>query len=263
VPYALEVGITLPEALDDLRGKYREMLAMRLEPEAGESDAVAGARVRARMATLASRFPGALREIDDLELDEIRDRILRLEAALGGSGPVEAWMEATAAFHALARGALWAKRWLAGRKTVDLATEREFEVHAAVQAASKDALHWRRDLGELAAPLGGRITDLVFEKLARTLGLPHEEARFLVFGNRRRATRAVSRVLTTQLEEDGADEDDGVDEGVGVAAGAALVSPLVPAVEPASLLVPPVPSEPVEAEPPYGSAALAGGLDDE
>src|ERR1700730_14264997 len=104
------------EALQDLRSKYATMLAMRLAHDAGGEDE---ADVRRRLARLASRFPGALREIDDLDLDEIRRRLGALDAVLEGRGEVEPWMEAIVLFHALARGALCAKRWLAGRKRVD------------------------------------------------------------------------------------------------------------------------------------------------
>jgi hypothetical protein len=179
--YAPSVSATSPDALEELRRKYREMLAMRLEDAASQDDG-ARSRARTRMARLASRFPGALREIDDLELEAIRDRILRLDATLDGSSVVEPWMEAIALFHALARGALWAKRWLAGRKTVDSAMEREYAIEAAVDGAPDEALEWARDLDEVACPPRGRLTDLVFERLARALGITHEQARLLVFG---------------------------------------------------------------------------------
>jgi hypothetical protein len=179
--YAPSVSVTSPDALQELRRKYREMLAMRLEDAASEDDG-ARSRARTRMARLASRFPGALREIDDLELEAILDRILRLDATLDGLSAVEPWMEAIALFHALARGALWAKRWLAGRRTVDSAMEREYAFEAAVDGASDDALEWAHDLGAVACPPRGRLTDLVFERLACALGITHEQARLLVFG---------------------------------------------------------------------------------
>ena len=111
------------DTLEQLRAKYAEMLSMRLAHESGvESEA----RARQRMAELASRFPGALREIDELELAVIRERIRRLDAALHGQSTVEPWMEAVGLFHSLARGALQAKRWLAGRKTVDSLNQPRF-----------------------------------------------------------------------------------------------------------------------------------------
>jgi hypothetical protein len=155
---------------------------MRLAHDSGEDSE---ARARERMAELAAQFPGALREIDDLELGVIRDRIGRLDAALRGEAAIERWMEAVGLFHTLARGALQAKRWLAGRKTVDSATVREYENDIADVAI--DAPTWSSELALIAAPPRGRIMDLVFARIARTLGTTELEARHLVFGPPRRA----------------------------------------------------------------------------
>jgi hypothetical protein len=166
------------DALEDLGNKYREMLAMRLEQDSGNEDAD---RTRARMVRLASRFPGALRELDELALDSIRDRLVRIEAAMSDSNDVEPWMEATASFHTLARGALWAKRWLGGRKTVDPQALRVF----VAEAPANVTLDWAHQLADVASPPAGRLTDLIFERLARSLGISFEDARALVFVSRR------------------------------------------------------------------------------
>jgi hypothetical protein len=187
------------DTLEQLRAKYAEMLSMRLAHESGVESK---ARARRRMAELASRFPGALREIDELELAVIRDRIRRLDAALHGQSGVERWMEAVGLFHSLARGALQAKRWLAGRKRVDAATVLEYEsdvvdmtdkrgavettIHPADRSAVDDRLAWRSELARIAAPPRGRIMDLVFARVAQTLGTTELEARSLVFGPPRR-----------------------------------------------------------------------------
>jgi hypothetical protein len=158
------------------------MLSMRLEHESGEEDA---GRVQTRMARLAARFPGALREIDELEIDAIRRRIAELEAAFAGRGPVQEWMEVLALFHALARGALYAKRWLAGRKRVDAALASAYERQAAEFEFSRDALLWAEALDRIAKPPRGRVLDLVFARLAVDLGTTQERARTLVFRPRR------------------------------------------------------------------------------
>jgi hypothetical protein len=187
------------DTLDQLRRKYGEMLSMRL---ASDSGADTKARARQRMAELASRFPGALREIDELELAVIRERIERLDAALRGERPVERWMEAVGLFHALARGALLAKRWLAGRKTVDAVTVLAYESDVAALAEPgapadagrvADGLAWTAELARIAAPPRGRIMDLVFARVARTLGTTEREARHLVFGPPRRARKTKTR----------------------------------------------------------------------
>jgi hypothetical protein len=66
---------------EGLLAKYSEILAMRVEHVSGRENA---ARARVRMAELASRFPGALRELDDLDLAEIQGRIAGLEAVVRG-----------------------------------------------------------------------------------------------------------------------------------------------------------------------------------
>jgi hypothetical protein len=200
IAYALRVNGATRDTLEQLRKKYGEMLSMRLAHDSGvESEA----RARERMAELASQFPGALREIDDLDLGVIRDRIGRLDAALRGDAPVERWMEAVGLFHTLARGALRAKRWLAGRKVVDLATVLEYERDiggeacgapasgaTAAEALAAAALTWSSELARIAAPPRGRIMDLVFDRIARTLGTTEPEARYLVFGTSRRSRGA-------------------------------------------------------------------------
>ena len=175
------MGVTLDE-LDALRAKYEEMLAMRVTHEAGDD----GPDVRERMAKLAAPFPGALREIDELDLEEIRRRVRSLELVLRGEGPVLPWMEAMALFHTLARGALCAKRWLGGRKHVDDATRAGFARESSALAYAEDARRWTDELHRIAAPPGGRLTDVVFARVAAELGLTAQEARVLVFGGSRR-----------------------------------------------------------------------------
>jgi len=156
---------------------------MRLEHASGVEDT---SRVRARMATLARQFPGALREIDDLELDEIHRRIERLDAILHGSGEPDAWMEAVGAFHALARGALAVKRWLDGRKKVDATVEAAFAADLRRALLPEEVRGWASDLARIAAPPGGRVTDLVLARVADQLGITPREVRRLIFGRRRR-----------------------------------------------------------------------------
>jgi hypothetical protein len=176
------------EALDALHAKYVTMLAMRLAHESGDEDVL---DARARMAELASRFPGALREIDDLELGEIRRRIAALHATLGGEGEVESWMEAIALFHSLARGALCVKRWLGGRKRVDASLERAYRVEVAAFDFPEDARAWSDELARIASPPRGRVMDVVFARVARHLGTSEREARRLVFGLSRRERKAI------------------------------------------------------------------------
>jgi len=146
--------------------------------------------MRRRMAKLALHFPGALRELDDLELGEIRRRVEALEAVLDGTGQPEPWMEAVALFHALTRGALVVKRWLGGRKRVDAALARRFVAEHQELPFAEDAQSWAEELSGIASPPRGRLTAAVFARLARTMGVAEREARRLVFGVPRRERRA-------------------------------------------------------------------------
>jgi hypothetical protein len=172
------LSISVPVELEPLRSKYEEMLEMRLAHEAGTEDP---SEVRLRMAELALRFPGALREIDELELGEIRARIEALGMVLRGDVEKAEWMIAIGLFHAAMRGALSVKRWLAGRKRVDLAIEEAFAREVTGLAFAEDARAWRSELPRIAAPPRGRLSSIVYERIARQLGTSERKARRLVF----------------------------------------------------------------------------------
>jgi len=174
-----------PEVAELLR-KYRQMLAMRLAHTAGVE---APGHVRAQMIALSARFPGALREIDEIELDELRRRIARLEGVVSGDCLPEPWMHAMAAFHSLARGALVAKRFLAGRKQIDETVERRYADALERLDFPEDARVWKNDLRLVASPPQGRMTALVFARLARALGITEFQARALVWGAEPRRIR--------------------------------------------------------------------------
>ena len=171
-------------ALEELRAKYAQMLAMRVAHAAGDED-----EARARMAEVASRFPGALREIDDLELAEIERRIEVLGEVLEARREAEPWMEAVVLFHAMARGALCAKRWLGGRKRVDDEVAQAFERAVPSLLFPEDARVWGSDLARIASPPRGRLMEVVFGRLAVELGISERAARRLVFGVSRRERR--------------------------------------------------------------------------
>jgi hypothetical protein len=176
------IHVSLTEGCFELREKYVEILAMRLS---ARSDARSGApleRVRARMLTLAARFPGSLRELDDLAISEIRRRISKLDAVLAGTGEVEPWMQASVLFHRLARGALWAKRWLKGRRSVNAVLEAAYAADAETLDFARDALTWSTELAAIARPPGGRVMRLVHARVGLALGVTEWEAQRMVFG---------------------------------------------------------------------------------
>jgi len=169
------------DVLADLNRKYEEMLRMRLHDAEHP-----GGDPRREMAALAARFPGALRELDEAPLDVIRTRIDALRRCLDSDAPPEPWMHAAALYHSLARGALLAKRWLAGRKVVDDALVDAFILAFDGTPQGADGMAWAADLALVAAPPRGRLNDLVFERVAAEMGLPVREARRLVLGPPRR-----------------------------------------------------------------------------
>jgi hypothetical protein len=169
-------------SLVSLRHKYSEMLSMRLVPD---DDAAA----QPRMAQLAKAFPGALRELDDLELTEIRRRVAALDAVLDQGEDVERWMVALVLFHSFARGALCVKRWLLGRRTVDGGVARAFAEEVVDLPFPDEARAWASDLARIASPPGGRLSALVIARVAGALQTSEKEARRLVFGPTRRERR--------------------------------------------------------------------------
>ena len=138
---------------------------------------------RAAMADLARTYPGALRELDELPLALIRARIDELGAAEMDARSVAPWMVAQSRFHALARGALAVKRWLAGRAFTP-AIDGSFASALATLPFARDAELWTNDLAAIASPPRGRLMDLVYVRLAGELGTDVTSARAAVLAPR-------------------------------------------------------------------------------
>ncbi|MFO0614226.1 MAG: hypothetical protein U0414_16675 [Polyangiaceae bacterium] len=98
------MSIVDAEELRALAEKYETLGAMRRREAAGEPP-----HENAFYQRLAARFPGALKELDRLPLDEIDRRAHELERA-ASSGVALPWMVAVAAYHAKLRDLLAAKR---------------------------------------------------------------------------------------------------------------------------------------------------------
>jgi len=175
-PLRLMPDISTDE-LVELLAKYEEMLRMRLADEAAP-----GGDPRREMAALAARFPGALRELDESPLEAIRGRIEELSRCIAGEAQPAPWMRATAMFHRLMRGALAAKRWLGARRTIDPELTRAFHDEIGTSPFADDARAWASDLARVAVPPRGKLTALVFERVAQQMGLTIEEARGFVVG---------------------------------------------------------------------------------
>jgi hypothetical protein len=97
---------TARAALED---KYTELVALRRAPaDLPRSEAMA------RMRALATRFPGALRELDRAELRELERRKDAL-SSLGPAAPTP-WMLASHAFHRALRDLLHERRGAGARR---------------------------------------------------------------------------------------------------------------------------------------------------
>jgi hypothetical protein len=152
----------------ELRAKYEEIRALRLTDD-GSYDP------RERMATLAARFPGALREIDTLPLDEIERRIEALTQAERDPSSAPKWMLAQHRFHTLTRDALSTRRNPAGSEGAQspLAEARGASATSAEGELEGAALEREKERQKLMAR--------VYATLAKELATTPHEAKALVF----------------------------------------------------------------------------------
>ncbi len=169
------------ENLRQLHVKYTEILRLRRLALSDPSH-----DPKLEMVALARSFPGALREMDLLPLGVVEARLAMVGAVIAGDAPPTPWMDASLRFHSLVRGALVAKRFLAGRRAIDETTLAAFVAHAANEREPDESLAWQDSLALLADPPHGRLLDLVFERLATRLGTTEDEARALVFSKNRK-----------------------------------------------------------------------------
>lgn len=161
-----------PERLAELAEKYRLLETLR-RGEPGRTEARRDA-IRA----IAERFPGAMREWDEVSLDELvrrRAEVERVLVALAGDGgvavarallaaPERAFIGYASELHERLRAALEVKRWLAGRAIGD-ELAREAERRFGIGSAR---------LSELASPAGGRMTEAIHREVAALFGVTVE-----------------------------------------------------------------------------------------
>lgn len=146
-------------ALARLAWKYRALGELRRARARGEA-----VPPRETFKALAREFPGCLRELDTLPLEEIDARA----AALGGAaegGPAAPWMEWLAGYHALLRAALRIKARARGDLD-DARAEALGRDASAFAGVEVDATFVR----EVASPPDGRVVGVVFSRLERLHG---------------------------------------------------------------------------------------------
>jgi len=153
--------MTLSAHVPALARKYRSLHSLRV---ARQRDGAAPDHARLR--ALATEFPGALRELDALPMEELLARASALEA-VGLGAAVEPWMTAMAGYHALMRAALGIRR-AGGDPAAVLA---EVEALRSATGITLDEL----DLAAIARPPRGRLGVFVFGRLGATLGRQPDE----------------------------------------------------------------------------------------
>lgn len=126
---------------------------------------------------LAREFPGSLRELDRLPLEEIERRSVMIELALGG-GPVEALLEYVSQYHALMRTALCIKRSLSGRRNVTSEEAARLAESATVELGVQCEVEL---VLEVVNPPGGRLNEVVLARMSRTYGIESSRLRALLF----------------------------------------------------------------------------------
>jgi len=106
--------------------KYRTLAVLRRDKERDGKVAPPSA-----LRELSREFPGALRELDTLPLDEIDRRVTALDRAGEGAAPLETWMTWMTAYHATMKAALLVKARVARRPGLDAAAVEELAAAAS------------------------------------------------------------------------------------------------------------------------------------
>lgn len=117
------------------------------------------------MRALASAFPSALRELDQLPMATIETRVAVLERVVNGESPVPSWVELQLAVHDWLQLALRIKVAAGARRD----RERALAVFRdAPEAAVLGAVE--ADVASMLAPPGGRLVAWVYARVARAVG---------------------------------------------------------------------------------------------
>ena len=161
-----------------LLDKYREIKRLREEHVAGES-----ADPRPRLRALARRFPGALRELDELPMEQIDARLSLLGEALASAQPVPVWVALQLGYHGWMRAALRIKRIAHGRGA-DHAAAEFAELSERYAPEPHDPPLASIDLAIVVAvlePEAGRLNPWVYARVASLLGVEPDVVRRALF----------------------------------------------------------------------------------
>jgi hypothetical protein len=162
-----------------LARKYRTLASLRRDKAQDGSMAP-----RSVLRALAREFPGALRELDTVPLEEIDRRVNALDCAavertVDGRDP-DPWMTWMVAYHATMRAALLVKARVA-RGKLDVGDVDEVATAIAEKTGvSVDAAFVRA----VASPPGGRLNRAVFDRLGVEFGAAPDELWETLFPSR-------------------------------------------------------------------------------
>lgn len=168
------------ESLVRLRGKYQRMLEMRRAHDRGAEE-----DPREQMRELAAEFPGALREIDELPLSVIEQRIQALTEVIEQRQVHAPWMAWMVSYHGHLRAALRIKRMALLRHDLDAALETLHQVYVARDDEPPVASFTRGTLADVLKPATGRLNDWVFARIAADTGVSVDVVRDQLFPARR------------------------------------------------------------------------------
>ena len=154
------------DTLRALRDKYRDIKRLRDEDAAGLN-----VDPKAQLAELARRFPGALRELDELPMEDIAQRLAVLETVVAERGPAPQW------------AALRIKRLAAGRRAAHVGAVRR-ELESAYRPEPDEPPLASFDHAVLLAilePNAGRLNPWVFARVALEHGVDPETVQRALF----------------------------------------------------------------------------------
>jgi hypothetical protein len=154
---------TSREELAALARKYETLARLRRERAAGGPVAP-----RAELRALAREFPGSLRELDTVPMDEIERRFRALQGAARGAEPAQPWMSWMSAYHTTMRAALFVKARVARAPNLSADLARTAAAAASAHLGLPiDAAFVR----SVASPPRGRLNAVVFDRLAGQFGV--------------------------------------------------------------------------------------------
>jgi hypothetical protein len=164
--------------LSALQLKYQTLIALRHDAATQQR-----AAPRAQLAALAAAFPGALRELDQLPMSCLEERLRALDSALGERAEPASWMWLQVDYHGFMRAVLRIRRQSRGRPSLIENAQSELAALAYEPADDEPPVH-RFELADLRAirsPPRGRLNPWVLEQVARDHGVTPESVQEALF----------------------------------------------------------------------------------